>query len=147
MKIRRPWDRLIFHILVRQHLYMQLVPRCGSEGVDSHLEAAGVYTNYMDLIRSSSQWKCHKYMWHHHLIRYRHYWTVMRNFTGDTRPVFRIEVPLQWRHNECDGVSNHQPHDCLVNRLFKVQIKESIKAPCHWSLWGEYAGDPLTKGQ
>ena len=28
--------------------------------------------------------------------------------------------PLQWRHNERDGVSNHQPHDCLLNRLFKV---------------------------
>ena len=25
---------------------------------------------------------------------------------------------LQWRHNGCDGVSNHQPHDCLLNRLF-----------------------------
>ena len=23
---------------------------------------------------------------------------------------------LQWRHNERDGVSNHQPHDCLLNR-------------------------------
>ena len=22
---------------------------------------------------------------------------------------------LQWRHNEGDGVSNHQPHDCLFN--------------------------------
>ena len=22
---------------------------------------------------------------------------------------------LQWRHNERDGVSNHQPHDCLLN--------------------------------
>ena len=21
---------------------------------------------------------------------------------------------LQWCHNECDGVSNHQPHDCLI---------------------------------
>ena len=23
---------------------------------------------------------------------------------------------LQWRQNERDGVSNHQPHDCLLNR-------------------------------
>ena len=22
---------------------------------------------------------------------------------------------LQWRHNECNGVSNHQPHHCLLN--------------------------------
>ena len=26
---------------------------------------------------------------------------------------------LQWRNNERDGVSNHQPHDCLLNRLFR----------------------------
>ena len=32
---------------------------------------------------------------------------------------------LQWRHNERDGVSNHQAHDCLLNRLFKAQIKET----------------------
>ena len=26
---------------------------------------------------------------------------------------------LQWRHNGRDSVSNHQPHDCLLNRLFR----------------------------
>ena len=30
----------------------------------------------------------------------------------------RSHTALQWRHNERDGVSNHQPHDCLLNRLF-----------------------------
>ena len=62
----------------------------------------------------------------------------------------RISIALQWRHNECNGISNHQPHDCLLNRLFKVQIKENIKALCHWPLWGEFTGDwwnPCTKGQ
>ena len=48
---------------------------------------------------------------------------------------------LQWRHNERDGVSNHQPQDCLLNRLFKGQIKENIKAPRHRPLCGEYTGD------
>ena len=28
-------------------------------------------------------------------------------------------IVLQWRHNERDGVSNPQPHDCLLNRLFR----------------------------
>ena len=27
------------------------------------------------------------------------------------------KLALRWRHNECDSVSNHQPHDCLLNRL------------------------------
>ena len=30
-----------------------------------------------------------------------------------------IWYSLQWRHNDHDGVSNHQPHDCLLNRLFR----------------------------
>ena len=38
---------------------------------------------------------------------------------------------LQWRHNERDGVWNHQPHDCLLILLFKAQMKENIKAPYH----------------
>ena len=44
-------------------------------------------------------------------------------------------MPLKWRHNERDGISNHQPCDCLLNRLYKAQIKENIKAPRHWPLW------------
>ena len=26
---------------------------------------------------------------------------------------------LQWRHNGRNGISNHQPRDCLLNRLFR----------------------------
>ena len=32
---------------------------------------------------------------------------------------------LQWRHNECDGVSNHQHIDCLLNGLFRRRSKTS----------------------
>ena len=35
---------------------------------------------------------------------------------------------LHWRHNKHDGVLNRQPSDCLLNRLFKTQIKGNIKA-------------------
>ena len=35
--------------------------------------------------------------------------------------------PLQWRHNECDSVSNHQPHDCLLNRLIMHRLKKTAK--------------------
>ena len=33
--------------------------------------------------------------------------------------------PLQWRHNGRDGVSKHQPHDCLLNRLFRHRLKKT----------------------
>ena len=37
---------------------------------------------------------------------------------------------LQWRHyiyNGCDSASNHQPYDCLLNRLFRRRSKETSK--------------------
>ena len=37
------------------------------------------------------------------------------------------QLPLQWRHNECDGVSDHRRLDCLLNRLFRLKSKESSK--------------------
>ena len=36
-------------------------------------------------------------------------------------------VALQWRHNERDCVSNHQPHACLLNRLFRRRSKKTPK--------------------
>ena len=35
--------------------------------------------------------------------------------------------PLQWRHNGRSGISNHQPHDCLLNRLFRHRSKKTSK--------------------
>ena len=52
-----------------------------------------------------------------------------------------LRFSLQWRHNVCDGVSNLQPRDCSLNRLFKAQIKEIFKALRHWPWWGEFTGD------
>ena len=34
---------------------------------------------------------------------------------------------VQWRHNECDGISNHQPHNCLLNRLLRRRSKKTSK--------------------
>ena len=44
---------------------------------------------------------------------------------------------LQWRHNERDSVSHHQPHDCLLNRLFRRRSKKTSKLRvtglCAWN--------------
>ena len=37
------------------------------------------------------------------------------------------KLPLLWRHNGHDGVSNYQPHDCLLNRLFRRRSKKTSK--------------------
>ena len=38
-----------------------------------------------------------------------------------------IAQTLHWRHNDHDGVSNHQPHGCLLNRLFRRRSKKTSK--------------------
>ena len=37
------------------------------------------------------------------------------------------DLPLQWRHNGRDSVSNHRPHDCLLNRLFRRRSRKTSK--------------------
>ena len=39
----------------------------------------------------------------------------------------RETTPLQWRHYERDGVSNEQPHDCLLKHLFRHRSKKTSK--------------------
>ena len=39
----------------------------------------------------------------------------------------RFPCSLLWRHNGCGSVSNHQPHDCLLNRLFRRRSKKTSK--------------------
>ena len=36
-------------------------------------------------------------------------------------------ISLRWRHNDHDGVSNHQPHGCLLNRLFRRRSNKTSK--------------------
>ena len=46
---------------------------------------------------------------------------------GSIYPSCRMWVSLQWRHNGRDGVSDHQPHDCLLRRLFRRRSKKTLK--------------------
>ena len=77
------------------------------------------------------------------------YWSV----------AFKILIPgypLELCHYERDGVSNHQPHDCSLNRLFRRRSKKTSKLrvtglfPCYWPLVrGIHRSRwiPRTKGQ
>ena len=57
---------------------------------------------------------------------------------------------LQLRHNERNGVSNHQRLDCVLYRLFRRRSMKKSKLRVTGLLWGEFTGDrwiPHTKGQ
>ena len=44
-----------------------------------------------------------------------------------TNGMSHTRIPLQWRRYGRDGVSNHQPHDCLLDRLFRRRSKKTSK--------------------
>ena len=51
--------------------------------------------------------------------------------------------PLRWRHNGHNSVSNHQPHDCLLNSLFRRRSKKTSKLRVteHWAVNSPGTGD------
>ena len=53
------------------------------------------------------------------------------------------EKTLQWRHNGRDGISNHQPHHCLLNRLFRRRSKKASKL----RVTGRCAGNSPVTGE
>ena len=46
--------------------------------------------------------------------------------TGANQNEFKI-ITLRWRQNDHAGVSDHQPHRCLLNRLFGRKSKKTSK--------------------
>ena len=42
---------------------------------------------------------------------------------------------FQWRHNGRDSVLNHQPHDYLLNRLFRLRSKRTSKLRVTGDRW------------
>ena len=57
--------------------------------------------------------------------------------------LFEAVLSLQWRHNGHDSVSNHQSHDCLLNRLFRRRSKNTSKL----RVTGLCAGNSLGTGE
>ena len=44
-----------------------------------------------------------------------------------TAPCLEFLLPLLWRHNGFDRVSNHQPRHCILSRLFRRRSKKTSK--------------------
>ena len=54
-------------------------------------------------------------------------WVEIKNQTQPQGVECNNSCSLHWRHNDHDSVSNHQPHDCLLNRLFRRRSKKTSK--------------------
>ena len=56
--------------------------------------------------------------------------------------VLGVQIPLERRHNEGDGVSNYQSLGCLRSRLFRCRSKKTSKL----RVTGLCEGNPLVTG-
>ena len=72
-------------------------------------------------------WPCRQRQCRKWSYRDTHMTLSKRNYKGGTFAQLFSLVSLRWRHNRPDSVSKHQPHYCLLNRLFRRRIKETSK--------------------
>ena len=102
-----------------------LIPRPAFDGMEMMYHRHGSNQNSHPLILV---WKplCIQFI-HYHVgcrgvIGINHF--KLRNFA-----VVAIEcfLPLRWRHNGGDSVSNHQPRECLLNRSIRCRSKKTSK--------------------
>ena len=56
------------------------------------------------------------------VIDYKRHW-LLWHYAGR---LFQCGFSLQWCHNEWDGISNHQPHGCLLDCLFRPRSKKPL---------------------
>ena len=75
-----------------------------------------------------SPWAHQPWIWKHTLTHFRSS-LLWLNTPGmlNTECIKLGFFSLRWRHNERDSVSNHQPHDCLFNCLFRRISKKTSK--------------------
>ena len=78
---------------------------------------------------------------------YMHYWTVCSlvrvmmccQLLG-INPLPDLMLTLRWRHNGRGSVSNHQPHGCLLNRLFRRRSRKHESSASLAFVWGIHRG-------
>ena len=103
-------------------------------------ECSGHFAGCMGVTSTETMWaglRCRQ------LLMYLYIFTIyICDYMKHTlRLTSRKQQLLQWCNNGRDGFSNHQPHDCLRNRLIRHRSKKNIKAPRRCILWGEFTGD------
>ena len=69
----------------------------------------------------------------HYITLYNYPWLHFLRTCNNWHPVLTTDnmattiETLHWRHNDHDSVSNHQPHSCLLSRLFRRSSKKTSK--------------------
>ena len=80
-------------------------------------------TQWSYVFLALTHWYIIQRTWHIFVLSWNH--ALRRNNANVA--LEEINETLQWCHNERDSVSNHQPHDCLLNCLFGRRSKKTLK--------------------
>ena len=81
---------------------------------------AALYKKQIYLRLNTLMMACEKCNSHYQYLKFRGLFTIWSKLTW-------YPASLHWRHIDHDGVSNHQPHGCLLNRLFRRRWKKTSK--------------------
>ena len=92
------------------------------------------------MAKFDQKWYFLKMTIYHRNVKDNHIWYNWIQF-----PYWKLSsmTTLQWRHNEHDGISNHQPRDCLLNHLFRRKSQKTSKL----HVTGFCAGNSLVMGE
>ena len=109
----------------KSQVYRFLLIRITQNIIDIGLEAHHTHAN-IRLTLPGSSWryatKLENFGAHSSVCGLRYRWILT-----SWALVRRVPDPLQWNHNERDGVSNHQSCDGLLSRLFGHRSKKTSK--------------------
>ena len=87
---------------------------------------AELLTQHQPPCPQQNDWKSHLQQTRQHRVRHK---VIAQTWLCNHKIMHTVPVlaSLHWRHNERECVSNHQSHDCLLNRLFRRRSKKTSK--------------------
>ena len=108
------------------HVFSFLFPSTASITVTREIQTIHSWINHLTMHAKAGIWmsrvKSDNFGFACFLLRH-FVWSVTWGCLFDNLP----DDTLHWRHNAHDGVSNHQPYDCLLSRLFRRRSKKTSK--------------------
>ena len=89
---------------------------------------SGYYPQPRQLVYIQKDFVRFRYYFHANVCLWLNPYAPALDLCSPNGKVSSQQIATLWRHNEHDGVSNHQLHDCLLDRLFKRRSKKTSSA-------------------
>ena len=113
------WESIITQQRSLKHLVLRVYKSVTLTNRWSNIVSQNMYTNHAWIL---TNFYCNSYSRQLHLLNLFFLLSFSISCNKHTKA-----ISLQWRHNERDSVSNHQPRDCFPNRLFRRRSKKASK--------------------